>query len=128
MKVLVKRAFKSYILSPKINEKVDRLCMKFLQLPIQVWRGAHILYFKIKAPIFWCPLFFEEYLKPQVRINKMVNNYTVDYQPSLSGLTSRIQPAIFIWTPSMGGKNFQIYRVKITGKCICESKFEYVQF
>ena len=52
-------------------------------------RGAYIPYFKSNAAIFCCPFFFEEYLNLQVRINKVVNKHTVDYQPSLSELTSR---------------------------------------
>ena len=39
-------------------------------------------------------------LNPQVKINKMVNEHTVDYTPpSPSELTSRIHPLIFLWTP-----------------------------
>ena len=82
-----------------------------------------------------------KYLNPQVRINKMVNEHTVDYHPSPSELTSRIHPLIFLWTPkgfifspecflsffkpvfrTMVAEKFQIHGVKITGKCICESK------
>ena len=75
-------------------------CLKCLDksLPIQVCRGAYIPYFKINAPIFQCSLFFEEYLHPQVRINKMGNKHTVNYHPSPSQLTSRIQPLIFLQT------------------------------
>ena len=57
-----------------------------------------ISYFKINAPIFWCPPFSENYLNPQVRINKIVNKHSVDYYSSLSQLTSRIHPLIFLWT------------------------------
>ena len=70
--------------------------MKFS--PIQVCRVAFIPYFKINAPIFCCSIFFEECFNPQVRINKMVNEYTVDYHPSPSELTLRIHPLIFLWT------------------------------
>ena len=70
----------------------------FLQPAIQVCRGAYISYFKINAPIFCCPFFFEEYLNPQVRINKMVNEHTADYHSNPSELTSRIHPQIFLWT------------------------------
>ena len=62
-------------------------------------RGAYIPYFKINVPIFCYSIFFEESLNPQVRINKMVNEHTVEYQPSPSELTSRIHPLIFLWTP-----------------------------
>ena len=58
-------------------------------------RSAYIPYFIINAPIFCRPLFSENYLNPQVRINK----HTVGYHPSSSQLTSRIHPLILLWTP-----------------------------
>ena len=61
-------------------------------------RGTHISYFKINSPIFCCHLVSENYLNPQVRINKMVNKYTVDYNPSPSQLTPSIHHLIFLWT------------------------------
>ena len=62
-------------------------------------RAPYILYFKISAPIFCCPILSENYLNPQVKINKMVNKPTVDYHPSPSQLTSRINPLMFLWIP-----------------------------
>ena len=44
-------------------------------------------------------LLFNKYLNPQVRINKMVNENTCNYHTSPSGVTSRIHPLIFLWTP-----------------------------
>ena len=58
--------------------------------------SPYIPYFKINIPIFYCSLFFEEYLNPPVRINKMVNQHTADYQISPSEVTSH--PLIFLWT------------------------------
>ena len=66
---------------------------------IQVCKGTYFPYFKINDPIFCCPLFFEEPLCPQVRINKMVSEHTVNYHPRPSELTSRIHPLILQWTP-----------------------------
>ena len=51
-------------------------------------------YFKINPPIFCCPLFSENYLNSQVRINKMINKHTVDYHSSPSQLISRIHAHI----------------------------------
>ena len=62
-------------------------------------RGVCIHYFKINPHIFWCPLFSENYLTLQVRINKTVNKHTVDYHPSPSQLISKIHPLIFLRTP-----------------------------
>ena len=62
---------------------------------IPQYRGVYIHYFKINPLIFCCPIFSENYLNPQVRINKMVNKDTVDYHPSPS---SRIHPLVFLWT------------------------------
>ena len=63
----------------KVIKKQTGSACNFLQPPIQA-------YFKINSLIFCCPIFFEEYLNPLVRINKMVNEHTVDYHPSLSKL------------------------------------------
>ena len=100
MKVQVKRDFKSYLfITKKILKKKTGSAWNFLQPPIPVCRGAYIPYFKINLPIFFCSLFSENYLNPQVRINKMVNKHTVDYHPSPSQLISKIHPLIFLWTP-----------------------------
>ena len=40
-----------------------------------------------------------KYLNPQVKINKMINEHTVNYHSSPSELTLRIHPLIFLWTP-----------------------------
>ena len=66
-----------YVLSPKGNQK-----MVSANGLIPVCRGACILYFKINPLTFCCPLFSENYLNPQVRINKIVNKYTANYQLS----------------------------------------------
>ena len=65
---------------------------------IPVYRGAYIPYFKIHPPIFFCPLFSENYLKPKVRISKMINKNIVDYHPSPSQLISMIHTLIYLWT------------------------------
>ena len=57
-----------------------------------------VLLFQNQSPIFCCPFFSENYLNPQVKINKMVNKYTVDYHPSPPQLISRIHTGIFLWT------------------------------
>ena len=64
---------------------------------MQVWRGAYIPYFVIIDPVLCCPLFFEEYLNLQVRINKMVNAHTVNYKPFASELTSRIRTLSYLY-------------------------------
>ena len=62
-------------------------------------RDVYIPFFKINVSIFCCPLFFEEYFKPQVRINKLVNKHIIDYHPILLELTAKIHPLIFLWIP-----------------------------
>ena len=93
----LKTAFKSYFLSPKkpIIQQAGS-AWNFIQPSIHVHRGAYIPHFK--RPHF-LPLIFEEYINPQVRINKMVNGNTVDYNNSPPELTWRIQPLIFPWPP-----------------------------
>ena len=61
--------------------------MKVSSTSIQVCRSAYIPYFKINTPIFYCLFVYKEYLNPQVRINKIGNEHTVDYHPSPSKLT-----------------------------------------
>ena len=60
--VQVKRALKANFCHQKNNKKAEQtdVAWKFLQPPIQ----AH------HASIFGCPLYFQEYLNPEVRINK----------------------------------------------------------
>ena len=62
-------------------------------------RGAYIPYLKINAPIFCCPLFSENYLNPQARVNKLVNKHVLNYHTSPSQLTSRIHRLRFLWSP-----------------------------
>ena len=72
--------------SRESNKRADRLCMKFsLTLNTSVQRCLYLLFQN------QCPILF--------RINKMVNKHTVDYHPSPSEFTSRINLLIFLWTP-----------------------------
>ena len=123
------------------KKQTDSTC-NFLQPPIQVGRGAYIPYFKINAFIFSCSFFFEEYLNPQVKINKMVDEHTVNYHPTPLELISRIgytlsyyygllrglslQDISWVFSrtvcPIVVAKKFQIHGVEINGKYICESK------
>ena len=99
-------------------------------------RGTYISYLKTETPIFYCLLFLEEYINPQV--NKIVNKNTVDYHHSPSELTSTMHPLIFLWTP-LGFIALEYisifcqtsifhheceksYGVKITERLICDSK------
>lgn len=40
--------------------------------------GDPMRYFKIKAHLFCCPLFFKEYLNLKLMINKVLNKYIAD--------------------------------------------------
>ena len=98
MKIQFKRTFKSYFFAiKKIIKKQTRPASNFLQPPIPICRGAYIPYFKINPAIFCCLIFSENYLNPQVRINKMVYRH-IEYHPSLSQLISRCIRPIFLWT------------------------------
>ena len=70
-----------YVLSPMSSQK--KVSAHGL---IAVYRVAYIHYFKIDSIIFCYLLFSKNYLKPQVRITKMINKHTVDYHPSPSKL------------------------------------------
>ena len=91
--VQIKRAFKSYFCHQKNNKKAEFLQPPyyFVEVPISPISKS--------TPHFVLPLFFEEYLNPQVKINKMGNEHTLDYHPSSSRLTSRIHPLIHLWNP-----------------------------
>lgn len=75
----------------KNSKKVDRLGIKFSSDPIQLCRGGSAPYFKINIKL----IFFKKYFNHQVRINKFVNEHSVDNHPSRSGLTSRILSYFF---------------------------------
>ena len=81
----------------KNNKKADSLYMKLSSTKSAGVQSVCIPYFKINTLIYCCPRLFEEYLNPQVRINKMVNDHSVNYHPNLSGLISRIDPLKFLW-------------------------------
>ena len=100
MKVQLKRVFKSYFLSTK-NKKADRLYMKFSSTSNTNVQRYLYLYplFQNQSSHFLLPIFSENYLNAQVRINKMVNKHTVDYHPHPSQLISWIHPLIFLWSP-----------------------------
>ena len=87
---------KDIFLPPKTIREQTGSAWNFLQASIQVYRDVYIPYFKINACGF---ISFEECLSPQVMINKMVNEHTIDCHPSPSEFTSRIHPLIFLWTP-----------------------------
>ena len=87
---------------------------------ILVCRSLYILYIKINPLTFCFPLFYENYLNPYVRINKIVNKYTVDYRLShFYGLVRAFLCRVFPeFSPKpvysiMVAEKFQIYRVKI---------------
>ena len=74
--------------------------MKFSSTLITIVKRCLYLLFQNQCPHFLLPppfwkLYCENYLRPQVSINKMLNKHIVDYHPSLSQLTSRIHPLIF---------------------------------
>ena len=69
---------------------------------MSVWQVHHQLK-KNQHPLC-CPLFPSKYFNPQDRINKMVNQDSIDYHTSPSRLISKI------------GENFWIYGIPITGK------------
>ena len=72
-----------------------------IQKGISLWTSTSVqsclyILFQNQSAIFCCTLFSENYLNPQVRINKTVNKHTVNYDPSPSQLNSSIHPLIFL--------------------------------
>ena len=78
------------------------------------------------SPIFCCPLFSENYLKLQARINKMVNKHTVDYHPSPSQLISKIHTLIILWTPKgfISPESFLIFSLNLYISTMVAEKFQ----
>ena len=73
-----KRALKDYFFASKKNYKK-------VQKQTDSAAGALSFYFKIKLfPVFYCPPLIKDYLNPQVRIIKMVNQHRVNYHLSPS--------------------------------------------
>ena len=68
----------------------------FLQPPIQVCRDAYIPYFKILRRHF---LRLHVFRRMSQSSGQMLNEHVVNYNPSPSEFTSRIEPLIFLWIP-----------------------------
>ena len=92
------------------------------------------------ALLFCCSLFFKEYCNMQIRINKMVNEESVDYHLSPLRLISKIHLSGFFCPlralsfseiffefalksvyPTMVREHIQICGVQINRKCICQN-------
>ena len=72
-KVEVKRDFKSYFLSPKINREAERLCMKCSSTSNTYVQRCLYPLFQNQHPHFLLLHFFQRMPQPKVWINKMVN-------------------------------------------------------
>ena len=82
--IQVKRAFKSYsFVTKKFNKKNRQALNEIYFIPNASIQRCLYSLFQNQCTLFLLPLFFEEYLNLQVMINKMVNESTVDYHPTL---------------------------------------------
>ena len=99
-----------YVLSPKGSQK--KVSAYGL---IPVYRGVYIHYFKINPPTFCCPLFSENYLNPQDRINKTINKHTADYRLSYSyGFLSALSLLSLSWyIPPQLWKSFKFIVLRL---------------
>ena len=105
-------------------KKGDRLCMKSSIPEAQCSRGV----FQIQHPI--CSVNFSNNISvPQLKVSTRETEHDMTFETSQL-LTSRINPSIVLQTyqgfickciPTVVGENFQIYRVHITEKRICET-------
>ena len=97
VQVQIKRAFKSFWIlfvfftkkKTKKTKKSDRPWMKIFFNP--QYKCANPLFQNYQL-LFLISSLFWEYLNPPVTINKMANKYSVDYHPTPSRLTSKLQP------------------------------------
>ena len=102
---------------------------------IPVCRGVSSPHFKINPLIFCCPLFSENYLNPQVRINKIVNKHTADYHPSPSQLILRIHPPeyflnffLILYIPPWLQRTFEFIVLRLLATTFVNQKTESVHF
>ena len=95
MKVLVNRTFKSYsFLPPQKLTKSRQALHEIFFIPSRSVQLCLNPLSQNQRPS--CPLYYEEYLNRQVGINNLVNEHSVDYNPSLSGLISGIHAPVFL--------------------------------
>ena len=82
---------------PKTHKIEDRLCMKFSSTPnTNVQRCLNHIFQNQQILLFYLSFFSKDFLNPQVRINKIIKKYSVDYRPFLTELTSRTHSLIFL--------------------------------
>ena len=109
MKVQIKRAFKSYFLSPKNNKRADRLCIKFSStFNKSVLRCLYPL-FQNQHPYFLLPHLFRRMSQPLGQVLLITTIFLDLYRIFLEFFLKPVYPA---WLQ----KKFQIHVVKITGK------------
>ena len=96
----VKRAFKTFFVTKNKKQYISRQVLHetFLNLQHTFAEVPKSTISKSAPSYSTAPFFFEECLNNQVRIKKMMSEYTVDYHPISSELTSMIHPLIFLWT------------------------------
>ena len=99
MKEQVKRAL-SYIVCQQTNKQTNKQTKNQVQALYEIFlnptkgvQGCLYLLFQNQCTHFL--LLFLFWRITQIRMNKMVNDHTVDYHPSSSELTSRISHLIF---------------------------------
>ena len=64
----------------KTIKKQPKAQYKFAEVPNPLFQN--------RSPLFLLHLFFEEYLNPQVTINKTVNKHSVDYHPIFGNINT----------------------------------------
>ena len=74
--------------------------MKFFSVSNRSVQRFLYTLFQIQRPLFLLFPLFRRISQPSVQ-EKMLNEHTVNYHPSLSELTSRIYPLIFLCTPKL---------------------------
>ena len=105
-----------------------------------VCSGIWIFCFKISTIFFRCPFFFEEYINPQVRINKMVNKFNIDsFRIYLKDISSYISINLLrlylfqkilinfllnLYIPTWSWKNFKFMVFRFLENALSNQKIE----
>ena len=123
MKAQVKRAFENFFL---LRKKQTGFAWSFFQPLMRVCRCAYIPFSKSTPPFSVATSFSKNIL--QVRINKILNECTFDYHPSLSGVTLRIHSIFRMYTPAWLGNIFKFMVLRLLENAFVSQKIESVRF
>ena len=91
---------KAILFCQQNNKKPNRVCMNLSSTSNTSVQQMPQPFISKSTPPCSAATSFPKNIVPQVRINTMANKHCI-YRPGPSGLTCRIHPFIFLYTPSL---------------------------